>query len=120
MRSCMSLKVSIKGPRQRRAIEALLNQESISVREMESLIGALNPCQVIFELRKQGFRDLIKTRRYSVLDRDGNRCLPGEYYISSENKSIIKEALKEYFPSTSAYEKGNGSCTQNNLTRRRV
>jgi hypothetical protein len=47
-------KLIIKGPRQQRALEVLL-EGSVTVKDIGPKIGALNPRQVIFELRRQGF-----------------------------------------------------------------
>lgn len=87
-------KMRIKGPRQRRAIEVLLNG-SVTVKNMGELIGALNPRQVIFELRNQEFEGIILTRRFDIIDQDGKRCRPGEYYIPEEFKPTVEQTLKE-------------------------
>lgn len=84
----------IKGPRQKRAIIALL-EKSISVSALGLVIGALNPRQIISELRQQGFKGIILTRRYSMIDQDGKKCRPGEYYILEYFKPLIEELLKE-------------------------
>lgn len=94
-------KMHIKGPRQRRAIEALLNS-CVTVKNFGTLIGALNPRQVIFELRNQGFEGIILTRRFDTIDQDGKRCRPGEYYISQGSKLLVEKALTEYAIQTRA------------------
>lgn len=86
-------KLIIKGPRQQRALEFLL-KECIAVKDIGAKIGALNPRQVIFELRRQGFEDVILTRWFNVIDRDGRRCRPGEYYIPESFKQMVEDALK--------------------------
>ena len=86
-------KLIIKGPRQQRAIEVLL-EGCVSVKDIGPKIGALNPRQVIFELRRQGFEGIILTRWFNVIDRDGRRCRPGEYYIPDSFKQIVEDALK--------------------------
>ncbi len=85
----------IKTPRQKRALEVLLDR-STSVNDLGPEIGALNPRQIIFELRQQGFQGIIQTRRFEVTDRDGNQCRPGEYYIPLELKPIVERAVQEY------------------------
>lgn len=84
----------IKGPRQQRAISTLL-AGPITVKDMGPKIGALNPRQVIFELRCQGFNEIIKTRRFTTIDQDGKKCRPGEYYIPEKLKPMVELALKE-------------------------
>jgi hypothetical protein len=85
----------IKCPRQRRAIQALLEQP-IAVKNLGPKIGALNPRQTVSELRRQGFEGIIVTRRFTVVDRDGKICHPGEYFVSQEHKQILEEALSEF------------------------
>ncbi len=87
-------KMLIKGPRQRRAIEVLLNGP-VTVKNIGELIGALNPRQVIFELRNQGFENIILTRRFDIIDQDDKQCRPGEYYIPKELKPTVEQALNE-------------------------
>jgi hypothetical protein len=87
---------SIENPRQRRAVEALVERDSIQVQEIGTLIGALNPRQTIMELRRQGFDGIIKTRRFRQQDRDKKMCWPGEYYIPPEYKPLMREVLKRY------------------------
>jgi len=86
---------SIKSPRQHRAIAVLL-EKAVSVKDLGPKIGALNPRQIIFELRRQGFEGLILTRRSTVIDQDGRRCRPGEYYIPQDAKPIVEKALTGY------------------------
>lgn len=93
-------RIRIKGPRQRRAIEALL-KSPVTVKSIGALIGALNPRQVIFELRNQGFEDIILTRRFDIIDQDGKRCRPGEYFIPENAKHIVLSVLKAYIDQTS-------------------
>lgn len=91
----MIRKIYIRGPRQQRAIAALL-ANVISVKDLGPLIGALNPRQVISELRGQGFEGIIKTRRFTIIDQDGRRCRPGEYYIPQDVKPMVEKVLREY------------------------
>jgi len=101
----------IKSNRQKRALEALLSRESISVKDIGPLIGALNPRQIIMELRCQGFEGIIITRRFSVFDQDGKRCLPGEYFIPSQLKTIAAKVLKEHAASQAANRKADREMT---------
>jgi hypothetical protein len=86
----------IKDQRQKRAIEALLKNSSISVLKMGFAIGALNPRQVVMELRRLGFSDIILTRFKRVIDRDGKICRVGEYFIPDELKPLAEESLRKY------------------------
>ncbi len=90
----MEFKLYVKSPRQKRALQILL-EGAISVKDLRVKIGALNPGQIIFELRRQGFHGIIKTRWFNILDQDGRLCRPGEYFIPTEFKSIVETALKE-------------------------
>lgn len=93
-------KMRIQGPRQKRAIETLLSGP-VTVKNIGTLIGALNPRQVIFELRNQGFDDAILTRRFDIIDQDGKRCRPGEYFIPEDAKPVVRSVLKAYIDQTS-------------------
>jgi hypothetical protein len=84
----------IKTPRQKRAILALLEKDSIEVKDLGYVVGALNPRQIISELRRQGFEEIIQTKFFEIIDRDGNRCRPGKYFIPPEQKPRIQEFLK--------------------------
>lgn len=90
------MEIRFKGPRQKRALEALLsNPEGISCRDLGSKIGSLNPRQTIMELRRLNFKGLIITRRFAVKDRDGRDCLPGEYVIPIEYLKDVGVALSQ-------------------------
>ncbi len=95
----------IKEPRQKRALKALLTHNAVSVKDMGIIAGALNPRQIISELRgKYGLRDAIKTRRVKVIDRDGKTCRPGEYFVLQEDKALLEDLLKEATPSSKSDE----------------
>lgn len=100
----------IKCPRQKRAIEALL-EGPISVKDIGPIIGALNPRQVIFELRQQGFDGIILTHRSTVIDQDGRRCRPGKYLILEDAKHVVQNVLKAYIDQTSEKRR---AVTKNN------
>lgn len=85
----------IKTPRQFRAIQALLDNDTVNVRDMGPLIGALNARQVIHELRNQGFHDIILTNRFQTVDRDGRKCFPGTYFIPINLKPQVSGILKK-------------------------
>lgn len=93
MRWIMYKHLIIKGPREERALRALLAHPSISVRDIGIAIGALNPRQTIMQLRNRGFRSIILTRRFAIIDKDGCLCRPGEYYIPDELKPQVRDAL---------------------------
>jgi hypothetical protein len=83
----------IQRPREERALRALLAHHSISVKDIGIAIGALNPRQTIMQLRNRGFRSIILTRRFEIVDKDGCICRPGEYYIPDELKPQVRDAL---------------------------
>jgi hypothetical protein len=62
---------------------------------MGPLIGALNPWQIVMELRRQGFAGVIVTTYEEVVDRDGKRCRRGLYAIAPEHKPLVEEVLKK-------------------------
>lgn len=97
----------IKSSRQMRALENLLVKGSYTVSEASKIIGAANPRQSIMELRRQGFGELIKTRRFPVKDRDGKDCYPGEYYLPPEYRPLVERVLKDYQNRSSTTGEGN-------------
>lgn len=94
-----------------RAIEVLLEVESIPVKDLGPCIGALNARQTISELREQGFKFVIKTSKFEVKDQDGESCFPGVYFISPEDKSIVREALRNYV--ASEWKKAEATSSKN-------
>ena len=83
----------VRNKRQRRALTALLDRDSISIPDLGKFIGSLNPRQTIMELRRQGFSKIIKMERFTVQDRDGKTCRPGKYSIPEEYKKSIRDFL---------------------------
>lgn len=115
----MNKRFLIKGPRQQRAIAALLAGE-VAVKDLGVKIGAINPRQIISELRQQGFLGIIKTRRYTTIDRDGKQCRPGEYFISHSAKPLVEKALKEYVAQVRArHQKTTDNVDKSNYSKRK-
>ena len=85
----------IKNNRQERALDALLRNEAVTRKDLNAIAGALNAPETISQLRKQGFRGIILTRRFMVKDRDGKNCNPGEYYIEPAMKPFVARILQE-------------------------
>ena len=108
-------RLEIKTARQKRAIEALLREESVSVGDLGAAIGALNPRQTIMELRHQGFRGIIQTRKFDVRDRDGEICYPGEYFILPEYKSVVEMVLKKHVAREGQNTKA--TCSNSHITK---
>jgi len=105
----------ISTPRQKRAIEALQENQMINVKDLGALIGACNPAQVIRELRLQGFSEIIQTHRMVMKDRDGKICYPGVYYIPDALKAQASKALKKYATSTGTTVKAACKSSQPNV-----
>lgn len=92
----MNRPLFIKTIKQRKALEELLKQAAIPVKDLGPLIGALNVRQVIRDLRLQGFQDIILTRRFLHIDQYGKRSWPGEYFLPAECSSLVEEILKKH------------------------
>jgi hypothetical protein len=90
----------VKLPRHRRALKWLLEKEVVTVKNMELLCGALNSRQVIMELRELGVD--VKTRRFSMTDRDGRKTRPGEYFLLPEEKERVADFLSKKTATESA------------------
>lgn len=79
-------------PRDRRLLRCLVDNERVFVRELRSMIGALNPAQNAHSLRRKGWD--IQTGYVTVPDRDGKACRPGYYWLEMSEKERASEFLK--------------------------
>ena len=79
-------------PREKRLLEVLVNCDHIEVRDLRELIGALNPAQLVFQLRKDGWA--IQTGWLTVHDRDGELRHPGFYFLEPEERCRAIEFLE--------------------------
>lgn len=77
-------------PRQKRFIECLLIREH-SRKELGTLVGSLNVCDVKFRLVKLGLE--IICNRKPRKDRDGKVTRPGYYSIPERSKKLAIKLL---------------------------
>jgi hypothetical protein len=72
-------------PRQRRVLEALLENVGWITREsVDRIAGASNGPQIILELRRKVTgHDGIEMQKAESRDRDGKNCQPGRYRLTS-------------------------------------
>jgi len=68
----------------KRALQYLTQVDRVFVRDLRQIIGASNPAQNIFLLRKLGWN--IRTGKINMTDRDGSKCHPGYYWLNDEEK----------------------------------
>lgn len=80
-------------PRNRRLLLCLVERERVFVRELRSLIGALNPAQNALSLRRGGWN--IQTDYTTVRDRDGKVCRPGYYWLETSERERACQFLKK-------------------------
>lgn len=80
-------------PREMRLLKCLASSDKVFVRELRSLIGALNPAQNAMSLRKQGWR--IHTGYVVVHDRDDVPCRPGFYWMEASEQARAQEFLEK-------------------------
>lgn len=83
---------TIRSPRQRRAIQALVKYGKVSSRDLGRLAGVLNPPELMAALRRNGWQwtcELIE-----VLDRDGNICRPGLYRLLPESLEVARAMVE--------------------------
>jgi len=81
----------IRTKRQRRAITALVKYKKLGSAELQSICGQLNVPELIAGLRRNGW--VIHCERIEVLDRDGQICRPGLYYLDDEHLEIANEII---------------------------
>jgi|GEM_PF-3596751 len=77
-------------PRQRRAVEALLNGP-ISSLALRNKSGQLNSPDIIYRLRRNGFH--IITERFKMADRDGKICRPAIYKLAPASRAKAIELI---------------------------
>ena len=70
--------------RELRMLKTLTEYQEVTVRDMRTLIGALNPAQVVHTLRQKGWD--INTSYFQVKDRDGKVCNPGAYSMPPQEQ----------------------------------
>lgn len=87
---------TIKGPRDRRFIAALVAGET-STFDLLHVVGAMNIWDLCARLKGQGW--LINTDRKSYIDRDGKRTKAGFYSI---DPSQIPVAISALYPKQEA------------------
>jgi len=95
----MSDKLFIKNVRQKRAIQILTGKKSVKVKDIGPIIGALNPRQIIMELRRQRFWEIIIARWFIIYD---------------ELKPIARKALKECIALEPKIRKANSDIDKSN------
>ncbi len=79
---------TIKTQRQQRAIAALVKYKKLGSAELQSICGQLNVPELIAGLRRNGW--VIHCERIEVLDRDGQICRPGLYYLDDAHLAVAK------------------------------
>lgn len=82
-------------PRELRMLKILSENNKVTVKDLRSLVGCLNPAQVKLTLLKKGWH--IKTAYFPIKDRDGKICFPGFYSmepLEQERARIMIEKTK--------------------------
>lgn len=80
-------------PREKRLLNELGMNEKVSVKDLRSRIGALNPAQSKLMLVRRGW--VIRTGYNAVHDRDGNLCRPGFYWMEPQERERARRFLEE-------------------------
>ena len=79
---------------------------------MRSLIGAQNPAQNVFSLRKCGWE--IKTGFIRTIDRDGKKCRSGYYWLESSEKERAYEFLQKTERAAQTAQSANDNLEHDN------
>ena len=69
-----------------RAINALLNGP-ITRHNLAQVAGAANAPELVAELRRRGLT--IPCERFDFTDRDGDKCRPGEYSLTEDDRRMV-------------------------------
>jgi hypothetical protein len=80
-------------PREIRLLRCLIKGDRVFIRDLRELIGAQNPAQIKFSLKKQGWAiqvDFIETR-----DRDDKTCRSGCYWMDLAEKERATRFLED-------------------------
>ena len=75
-------------PREKRAINALLNRP-IMRETLDAIAGCSNGPELVAGLRRKGL--LVPCDRVERFDKDGNACYPGQYSFTAEDKQIVRD-----------------------------
>lgn len=103
-------------PREKRFLKALLEKDRVFVKDLRTIVGALNPAQVAFTLRQQGWN--IQTKFVTMKDRDGLVCHPGFYWLDDTEKERAKRLLEETCGADNAAPSadGNPKCSDSQIS----
>lgn len=77
-------------PKEIRALSALFNGEK-NRESLDRLIGASNAPDVVFRLRAKGFD--VGSERRGAIDRDGQTCRPGWYWLTEAGLEMARKVL---------------------------
>ena len=97
--------------REKRFLKALLERDKVFVKDLRTIVGALNPAQVAFILRQKGWN--IQTNFISMRDRDGLICHPGYYWLDDKEKERVQRFFEETTGADNAAPlvDGNSKCS---------
>jgi hypothetical protein len=102
--------------REKRFLKALLEKDKVFVKDLRTIVGALNPAQIAFTLRQKGWN--IQTKFITMRDRDGFICHPGYYWLDDQEKErvrrLFEEAIGAVAPAPSA--NGNLQCSDSQIS----
>jgi hypothetical protein len=82
----------IKTPRQRRALTALAQNDGLTVKQLQNIVGQNNIPQLMASLRCGGWRWTCEI--IEAIDQYGKTCRPGVYRLEPEHKKLAAEMLK--------------------------
>lgn len=76
-------------PRELRLLHLLLRRPSASRDQIASEVGAINVPDLVLRVRENGLGEHLACRRISVIDRDGQTCRPGVWYLTPAGRKAI-------------------------------
>lgn len=84
----------IRTARQKRAIKALVKYGKIGSAELQRLSGQINAPELVASLRRNGWK--VFCERIEMLDRDGNICRPGLYFLEPDSLVIARQLVRDW------------------------
>lgn len=82
---------TIKGRRERRAVDALLRNRKVNRDDLDRMIGASNSPEYVRRIRGRGV--VVYMNRAYLFNRDGEKYWRGEYSLCPKSREVARQLL---------------------------